>query len=353
MNVTSLWIGDKLHDIQKLCIKSFLDHGHDFTLYTYKTYDDVPEGTIVKDANTILPEEKIYRDITQFSYAPFSDWWRYKWLYENGGFWVDMDIVCVSDKLPDTPPYAVLDDEGHVCIGALQFEKGDKLIEELVALGENPCNLASWDLANDDFKVIKYKQEVAKLFPDIDERRKNCWFGYIGPLTMTKAYNYYGYKPAPPIDMFPIPQKYWNAIYSGELHLKDMILTNSWGIHLWGEYFRCRYYEPNKDSLLYELMKEHGVTPEPGRDLSHASGGFKYYWEGKSGTLYIYMDGTFVSDDPEFSGTWAVNMDKNQAIWTIKDKEPVVLHFVNAPKDYTLTDRNGHTIFAARPYLMQ
>lgn len=57
--VTSLWVGGELPMMSVLCIKSFLDHGHAFQLFTYRNYDNIPAGTLVRDARDILPEEAI------------------------------------------------------------------------------------------------------------------------------------------------------------------------------------------------------------------------------------------------------------------------------------------------------
>ncbi len=85
-----------------LCIKSFLDHGHTFQLFTYRNYDNIPAGTLVRDARDILPEEAIFHD-SHNSLAPFSDWFRMKFLSQEGGFWVDMDVICLGDELPASP----------------------------------------------------------------------------------------------------------------------------------------------------------------------------------------------------------------------------------------------------------
>lgn len=353
MTVTSLWIGDKLPDIQKLCIKSFLDHGHQFELYTYKQFDGIPEGTIVKDANAVIPESDIYRDVGQNSYGPFADWWSYKWLYENGGFWVDMDIVCVSDKLPEKTPYAVKDELNTVCHGALHFEPKDKLMLELKELAEDPIGMTSWDMEADDYATLQYRKELANIYSTNAERRANVIFGYIGPRMMTAAYNYFKYTPESEIDIFPISQKYWQAIYNGDIRLKDLILDSSWGIHLWGELYRINYTVPTENSLLYELMRKHDITPEPGRTSRNAISSYKYEWEGKEGTIYMYTDGTFESDnDPEFKGTQVIDMRLNKGTFTFVDGKVITLPFQNAPKDYTLNDWNGHVIYAIRPYVL-
>ncbi len=90
--IQGLWVGDRLSTMEQLCIRSYLANGHEFHLYTYGYCKGVPEGTINEDASTIVPRE----DIKRFRNLPnFSDWWRWNLLYKKGGWWVDLDTVCI------------------------------------------------------------------------------------------------------------------------------------------------------------------------------------------------------------------------------------------------------------------
>lgn len=102
--VHSLWIGEYLSSVELLTLKSFTSNGHTFYLWTYNELKtSVPEGAIIKDASEILSRENIfnYKNKNQFghgkgSYAGFSDIFRYKLLYEHGGWWADMDVTCLK-----------------------------------------------------------------------------------------------------------------------------------------------------------------------------------------------------------------------------------------------------------------
>lgn len=93
--IQSLWIGAPLSNLEKLCIQSFLDNGHEFHLYVYDDVPGIPDGCIIKDGNEILHSSEIFNN-RRGGIAPFSDWFRYTMLYKRGGFWVDMDVVCVK-----------------------------------------------------------------------------------------------------------------------------------------------------------------------------------------------------------------------------------------------------------------
>jgi hypothetical protein len=103
-NIHGLWIGTRLSQLELLCIQSFVNHGHTFLLWTYNPLENnLPSSVRFMDANEIIPGNEIfqYSYANQFghgkgSYAGFSDIFRYKLLYEYGGWWSDMDVTCLK-----------------------------------------------------------------------------------------------------------------------------------------------------------------------------------------------------------------------------------------------------------------
>lgn len=112
--VHGLWIGENLSPLELLTLHSFTAHGHVFHLWSYSDLSaQVPAGVVCCDAREIIPEQDVFRrlyddpvfGIGKGSYAGFSDMFRYKLLYEKGGWWVDMDIYCVQPLQFSTPYY--------------------------------------------------------------------------------------------------------------------------------------------------------------------------------------------------------------------------------------------------------
>ncbi len=103
-----MWIGSELSGLELLTIHSFIRFGYDFWLWKYDDIQtDLPEGLTIKNAAEIIPKEQIfsYKNSNQWghgkgSLAGFSDLFRYKLLYEYGGWWTDMDITCLG-RLPE------------------------------------------------------------------------------------------------------------------------------------------------------------------------------------------------------------------------------------------------------------
>lgn len=91
----ALWIGGPLSKMEQLSMKSFVDNGLEYHLYTYGEVPNVPEGVIIKDANEILDKSEIFR-YKNGSVSAFSNLFRFTMLYKNGGYWVDTDLTCVK-----------------------------------------------------------------------------------------------------------------------------------------------------------------------------------------------------------------------------------------------------------------
>lgn len=172
--VNGLWIEGSLSSLELLTIKSFTNFGYQFHLWTYDEKELFPElpNLVVKDAREILPKNQVFKYLhqTQFgqgkgSFAGFSDVFRYKLLYELGGWWVDMDITCLQ-KLDFQTEYVfrrskakyprvvgnMMHVPAHSPLMKYCFEKASQIVDE---------NNTNWnapiDILNDG--IVKYGLE--------------------------------------------------------------------------------------------------------------------------------------------------------------------------------------------------
>jgi hypothetical protein len=114
--INGLWIGPRLSLLEQLTIKSFLHHGHEFRLWTYDPVENVPEGAMICDASEILPRSEMFSyepgTLIEKSVAGFSDVWRFAFLYQRGGWYVDMDLTCLRPF--DFPQQILIRKQNHV-----------------------------------------------------------------------------------------------------------------------------------------------------------------------------------------------------------------------------------------------
>jgi hypothetical protein len=135
--VHGLWIGAKLSKLELLTIHSFVDQGHDFNLWSYSEIQNPLPATVnVRDAAEILPVDCVFRRSTadyevgvgSGSCAGFSDLFRYKLLYEHGGYWVDMDVTCLR-PLDFPEPYVFRSHRLGAVGNVMKCPRGSRLME--------------------------------------------------------------------------------------------------------------------------------------------------------------------------------------------------------------------------------
>lgn len=256
--IQSLWIGTRLSKIEQLCIKSFLNHGNSFDLFVYNEVKDIPNGVTICDANTIIPKTKIFTSHNG-SYAHFSDWFRWKLLYQKGNYWVDMDLIAL--KPLDFEENIVFGMEAFdtPSIGILKFPENHSFTEFMVEVCEHPNKILPYD---------NLRKKIKKTFRFImGIKRSNIAWGEIGgPFGFKRALTHFNLlkegKPYP--YFYPISFKNWRYIFDDTFAKHQGVLEMSYTIHLWNEGIRrTKDFNVNKDysksSIYGRLLRRHNI----------------------------------------------------------------------------------------------
>lgn len=254
--IQSLWIGEKLSLIEQLCITSFIHNGHEFHLYTYGKVANVPNGTILKNANNIIPEKNIFT-YGKGSYAIFADWFRWMLLYDKGNFWVDMDVVCLKPFMFDTNIVYGFESNMRAAIGVLRFPPKHELCKFLAAVCKRPNLILPYD--NGKTKLKKITRRI------LNNKRHNVGWGEAGgPGGFTKALQHFNLLDiAKPYTYFyPVHFSSWRAIFDETLSQDSKLFSDTHAIHLWNEMGRrCKGFDKNasfpKNSLIEQLKTKY------------------------------------------------------------------------------------------------
>jgi Glycosyltransferase sugar-binding region containing DXD motif len=99
--VSSFHTGRPLALWERCSLQSFADHGHRMTLYAYGPLA-VPKGVTLADASAIVSDEEKDSILATApgKFSQFSNLFRYEMLIRHGGWWVDTDVICLTDTLP-------------------------------------------------------------------------------------------------------------------------------------------------------------------------------------------------------------------------------------------------------------
>lgn len=255
--VTGLWIGDRLSSLERLCIKSFLSHGYDFHLYVYNDVRNVPEGATVKDGSEILAREDVGSEVTH-SITYFSNLFRYKLLYELGGWWVDMDTICLKEFVLDAP-----------CIVGSEGRPERKTIVDRL---KGRRRFKGRSVANTGFLKFPARTEIMKYCFEkateiVNSNRKIKW-GELGPALFRsglKEFDKQSYvnhwKMYCPVHLWD-----WRDLLNPEKRdgLKELEQDKDvFGVHLWNELWRRGGVDKNQrfddETYIGYLLKKYDV----------------------------------------------------------------------------------------------
>ena len=92
--LNSLWVGNKLGYLERLCLVSGLATGHEFTLWSYEPekLEGVPVGIELRDAAEVMPRERLLTYADSGSVALGANFGATNCLQRDFGYWVDMDF---------------------------------------------------------------------------------------------------------------------------------------------------------------------------------------------------------------------------------------------------------------------
>ena len=153
--VQGLWIGGRLSELERLCIRSYCANGHEFHLYHYDELENLPraEGLRLMDGAEVLPCTAAFRNSYR-QLAFFSDHFRWELLRQRGGWWVDMDTVCLRPL--DIADDVVLTSIDHLLMlnnAVVKLPRGHFIAEAMANCYEDINRFQPWD----NYRIKKRK----------------------------------------------------------------------------------------------------------------------------------------------------------------------------------------------------
>jgi hypothetical protein len=232
--IQMLWIGE-LSKLERLAMASFVANGHTVHLYAYADLEGVPEGVEVIDARAILPEDRIFRygpeaGPGEGSLANFANLFRYKLLWDKGGWWVDADVVCLRPFDFSAPYVFAFQDETSINCAVMRLPQGSALARSL------------------------YEEAMF--------RGTRTKWGEIGPDLFSSKVTEFGLTEyaLPPKAFYPIYHKLAVLLYIADNKegALEASLRGSYAVHFWHELLRRVGKDKNAEfppTSLYERLK--------------------------------------------------------------------------------------------------
>ena len=202
--VNGFWYGPELDELEKLCIESWIKNGYVFYLWVYDLDIEVTENVVIANANHIVQFSEYFtydEGHTKGTPVAFSNLFRAQLLYQRGGLYSDLDVLCLK-------PY--------------DFNKRFVFSEE--GDSTHPYHVAT---------CILYTKEMGESFFDdwsdwiIAKKNKTITHGDLGPNLFTKLITLYNLKE------YVLPKEHFCPV-DWESY-KDVFEHNfdSYGVHLY------------------------------------------------------------------------------------------------------------------------
>ncbi|MCZ4353350.1 hypothetical protein O4H61_12550 [Roseovarius aestuarii] len=265
-HIAMLWVEGPLSYVEQLCVQSFLDAGHDVTLYHYGPVQNVPEGAAVVHGDAVLKRDEFIQHGRTGSLALFSDVFRYHLLTDAARptIWADTDAYCVKPFVTETGHYYGWESESHINGGVLGLPPESPALAGLLAMTRDEYSIPEW--YSDSAKAKLQAKADAGTPVHCSELPWGVW----GPQAVTHYVHKTGEdKYAFPQEvLYPIPfEKRRRMIKAGRRASAEAYLTeNTTSIHLYGR--RVREFLaslpgglPEEGGLIDHLLKKHGIDP--------------------------------------------------------------------------------------------
>jgi len=234
--IQTLWVGESLSPMEQLCLSSFLYHGHEVHLYVYSDIAGIPTGVKIRDGREILPEDMIFLYNEHKSFSGFSNYFRYKMLFERGGYWIDTDMVCLRPfdfkqkfVFSSEEVLPLHQNNQHVNAGVIKAPKGSL-----------PAKHA--------FDVCMSKEKDKLKWGEIGPRLVKQTVEMFNLQSFVQDYNTF----------CPIPGCLWHMFIDPQYQENFENNENVYGLHLWNEMWRRADVDKTKkfdEDCLYEKLK--------------------------------------------------------------------------------------------------
>src|SRR5262249_19092550 len=199
-------------------------------LYSYDEIPNLPPGARLLPGSLIVPEREIFTmrkgTLHEDSFGPFSNVFRYKLLLERGGWWVDLDVVCIK-------PF---DFSAEWVFASERRQKGGLLRATCAMKAPPGSDMVAWC----------YERSRSH------KMRDRRW-AVIGPHLVHAAVKKYNLTPfIVPADFF-CPIDWWHA----RSLLEPGEIPSSYAVHLWNEAWRTDHWSQDPiypPEVLYQRL---------------------------------------------------------------------------------------------------
>ena len=264
-HIAMLWVEGPLSYVEQLCVQSFLDAGHEVTLFHYGEVDRVPDGAAKVHGREILDRDNFIAHGRTGSMALFSDVFRYHMLSKlDHTIWADTDAYCMRPFTSETGHFYGWESEHHINGGVLGFPRDSEALAGLLEMSGDEYGIPFW---YSDGAKAKLQANIDRGSPThVSELPWGVW----GPHAVTAWVHRTGEDryALPREVLYPIPFQNRRHMVNGRKRAmaENWLTDKTLSIHLYGRRIRQFLASrpgglPDEGGLVDHLLKKHKIDP--------------------------------------------------------------------------------------------
>ena len=261
--IATLWIGGRLSWLEQLCLVSFVDAGHETTLYSYAPIDNLPRGVKAASAEEIFPSEPMYRHARTGSPAIHADLFRLNLLKKTDQIWVDADMYCYRPFAFESPFVFGWENPGLVCNAMLGLPPDADSLNGLLDFFTDEYAIAPW-LKPWQQRELEEERDAGH---PVHMTAQN--WGFTGPGAVTHFLKDTGEieHARSEAAFYPISFKHRNHMIMSKFDIEAELGADCYGVHFWARRMKPRLEEkeggvPRRGSFMAGLIEKHQIDTD-------------------------------------------------------------------------------------------
>ncbi len=244
--IGTFWYGPELGRLERACLRSMMEQGHEVTLFVHSEVKGIPEGIQVRDAKEITGDRPVV-----FTYCVknkkriksptlYSDQFRYHMISKAGLIWADLDIFLLKPLQPTNGYLFAWENDNKINNGLLALPENSPTLADLIEFCEDYYSIPPF--GKKKRKIINLK--IRKLIGFPVHVSRQGW-GVWGPsaLTWFLRKNREDHYALPGESFHPFVYKDMSPLLLPERETYDRYLRDSFAVHLWGTWLRDEIQE--------------------------------------------------------------------------------------------------------------
>lgn len=251
--IAGFWFGSDLSWLEALCIRSYLDNGHRFVLYTAHPVKGVPDGADVRHASEVYwPPPFNIEDNDRQRVAVFSDIFRLKLCQITDFIWVDLDAYCVRPFRFDVPHVFGCTQSGSIPNGILRLPAASPALSGMLDFVTAPNPTQPWRGQR------LHRRNASRIAEGERWGVESLPWGCSGPKALEHFLKISGEDrlAQPPNSFYPLEPKDLWRLHDPNVGLSDIEKEDVLSVHIYGHQKK-------------QLAKAAGGLPVPGSYLDH------------------------------------------------------------------------------------